>query len=338
MLNKAVINLRTIRRNAVEIKKSIGNEDKFCAVVKADAYGHGAVMVANAIYPIADCYAVATCEEGIALRLGGIDKDILIFFPPKKEDLPRAILYGLIFTVYNRAQIDIISHYATALGVRAKVHIKFDTGMNRLGLNTLKQLKELVEYALLKKGIILDGAYSHLGELQNKKALNSSVDKFLLANNLIKGYNNIKCHISASGGLIKGIKSDWYRVGLLLYGYKPFASNKIKVRPAMKVYSPVLDKKVVVRGERILYGDYRLDKDTNAVLVQYGYADGLERKKRGNLINNRCMNVSAYSNLKVEDGYGLIMDNAEVLANELGTISYEILTKSGITAQKIYLN
>ena len=83
----------------------------------------------------------------------------------------------------------------------------------------------------------------------------------------------------------------------------------------MKVYSPVLDKKVVVRGERILYGDYRLDKDTNAVLVQYGYADGLERKKRGNLINNRCMNVSAYSNLKVEDGYGLIMDNAEVLAN-----------------------
>ena len=337
MLNKAVINLHTIKENALAIKNFINGQAKFCAVVKADAYGHGGVMVANAIYTIVDSYAVATCEEGIELRLSGIDKDILVLIPPRKEDLPRAILYGLTFTALNKVQIDLIGDMAHSLGLSAKVHVKFDTGMNRLGVSDLKGLRQITEYSLLKKGIILDGAYSHLGELQNKKELKSSVDKFLLANNLIKGYNNINCHISASGGLLKGIKSDTFRVGILLYGYKPFNCSKIKVCPAMKVYSPIIDKRQVSKGQRILYGDNRLEKDAFATLVQYGYADGLDRAKVGDLLNNRCMNISAYSSIVEKDGYALIMDDADKLARQYNTISYEILTKSAITAQKIYL-
>ena len=338
MLNKAVIDLRTIRENAIAIKNFIGGKGKFCAVVKADAYGHGAVKVANAIYTIVDSYAVATCEEGISLRFGGIDKDILVFIPPCKQDLARAIEYSLTLTAYKKEHLDIIDQKARLLGLKAKVHIKFDTGMNRLGVKGLNQLKTVIEYALQKRGIILDGAYSHLGELQNKKALKSSVDKFLLANNLIKGYNNINCHISASGGLLKGVASDTYRVGILLYGYKPFDSNLIDVRPAMKVFSPILEEKVILKGERALYGNDRLLVDSSATLVQYGYADGLERKANKDLIANRCMNVSAYAYILKQDGCACVMDDAERLAKQYGTISYEILTKSAITAQKIYLN
>lgn len=338
MLNKAIIDLHTIKENAIAIKKLINGQGKFCAVVKSDAYGHGAVKVSNAIYPIVDSYAVATCEEGIQLRLAGIDKDILVLIPPQKQDLPGAIIFGLTFSAFTKDQIDLIGDSAEKLGFKSKVHIKFDTGMNRLGVRGLDQLKELTEYSLGKEGIILDGAYSHLGELQNKKALKSSVDKFLLANNLIKGYNNINCHISASGGLLSGIKSDIYRVGILLYGYMPIKSGKIKVRPAMKIYSPILDKKMVNKGQRILYGDLTLQHDESATLVQYGYADGLERAKKVNLLNNRCMNISAYSSIKEQDGYALILEDADRLAKENGTISYEILTKSAITAQKIYLN
>ncbi len=338
MLNKAVIDLSAIRENTEKVKRYINGKSKLFAVVKADAYGHGLIPVASAIYSLVDGYAVATVEEGKNLRLGGIDKDILVFFPPNREDLESSIEYGLIYSATKKAQIDMISFYAKKSSLKAKIHLKFDTGMNRLGVRSLEELKYLVEYSLKKGGIILDGAYSHIGQFQNKRALKESLDKFLLANNLVKGYNNINCHISASGGLLKGITGDIVRVGILLYGYKPFNSREISVRPAMKVFSPVLDKKNLLKGDMALYGDYTLKRDKTATIVGYGYADGLMRASSKNLINNRCMNISAYSKIIEKDGYALVMGDANELAQEYGTINYEILTKCAYTAQKIYLN
>ena len=95
---RAVINLKNIIYNAKRIKKRLPKEVKFCAVVKADAYGHGAVKVANALYKFVDCYAVATVEEGVSLKIAGIDKDVLVLTKTFTDELPRAVNYGLVLT------------------------------------------------------------------------------------------------------------------------------------------------------------------------------------------------------------------------------------------------
>ena len=107
MLNVAEINLSFLKENAIKIKNTLPKTTKLCAVVKADGYGHGAVEVANAIYSIADCFAVAIIEEAIALRIGGIDKEILVLTEIFGEDIEKGIEEDLIFTVYNYENLNL---------------------------------------------------------------------------------------------------------------------------------------------------------------------------------------------------------------------------------------
>ncbi len=336
MLNLAKIDLNALTTNALLIKTRLPNKVKFCAVVKADAYGHGAIPVANAVYNIVDCFAVAIVEEGLSLRLGGVGKDILVLNPPlNAQDISDGVRQGLTFTVQSLDTIDKIERECERQCRKAKLHIKFNTGMNRLGVDDLTQLDMLAKRISKSKRLILDGAYSHLPEPENKKRLKYAVNKFLLANNLVKGYNNnATCHLSASGGFIKGVFFDMVRVGVLLYGYKPF-KDAIPVQPIMKVYSPVVTRREMKKGEHLLYGGQRLAKDTEVAIVRYGYADGLSREKTGELLANRCMDLSAYP-LKDGDRY-CVMDDALRLAKENHTIPYEILTKATLRAERIYI-
>ena len=138
---------------------------------------------------------------------------------------------------------------------------------------------------------------------------------------------------------MRGAYFDMVRIGILLYGYKPFASEKIAVRPAMKIFAPVIYERDVCAGETLLYGTERLSENARARIIRYGYADGLPRGKFGKDIAARCMDVSAE---KVFDGRGkksvAVMTEAEVLAEKYNTISYEILTKSAARAEKIYID
>ena len=158
----------------------------------------------------------------------------------------------------------------------------------------------------------------------------------MLANNLVKGYNNKAiCHISASGGFLSGVQADMVRIGILLYGYKPFKSSLIEVKPIMKVYAPVLKTRHLNANDVALYGDLKSEKDRDISLVRYGYADGLDRKNTQEIFNNRCMDVSAVNGLF--SGFYPILEDADMLAKQYGTISYEILTKVALRAQKIYV-
>ena len=338
MLNNAIINLRTLKYNAKLIKNRLKGKAKLCAVVKADAYGHGAEMCANALLGIADYFAVCLVEEGIKLRLSGINTDILVLIPIGEKDIEDALNYNLTLSVCDLLTVRKIARLAKKKDRIAKIHIKYNTGMNRQGIDDLEALEEIFKFAKTHKSLCIEGIYSHLAMPQNTKLLEKAKSRFFPAVTLAKKYNkNIIAHISASGGFIRGEYFDMVRIGILLYGYLPFKSADIKVKPIMKVYAPVIKTRTIKRGESALYGNEKSKKTTELKLVRYGYADGLMRRKVKGQFNNRCMDVTAVSEV-AKKGQINVIENAENLAEELNTITYEILCKSTIRAEKIYLN
>ena len=337
MLNKAVIDLQLLRENAVNIKNKLVDGVKFNAVVKADAYGHGAPVVANALYKIASSFSVATVEEGVELRLSGIDKQILVLIPPLIQDMSTAVYYDLTIAIDSVESIKQVERECERQNKKILAHVKFNSGMNRFGVDDLGVLNEIAQQISKSKWVVLDGMFSHFANPANKKMRINAQNKFLLANNLIKGYNNnATCHISASGGFLKGFQGDMVRIGILLYGYKPFNSTAISVSPIMKVYAPNIKTRVVEAGQSVLYGNAKCFTTKRINLVRYGYADGLMRKKIKGQFNNRCMDVSAIVGDQKE--WVCVMENANILAQKYNTISYEVLTKCAFRAQKIYLN
>ena len=310
---------------------------KFCAVVKADAYGHGAERVANAIYKIVDCFAVATVTEGVRLRLAGIDKDVLVLTKTFDDELPHAIQYSLTLTAGDIDDLKRYSREGKRQNVKVKTHIKFDTGMHRQGLSEIDELKAALDFCKRQKYIDCCGLYSHLAKPESDRSRKKAMQKFTLAKDAAKGYNNIVFHLSASGGFIKGAYFDMVRIGILLYGYKPFPTDKIKVKPALKVYATIVKKLRIRHGEHALYGDKKVKMDTEIALVRYGYADGLERREIKGQFNNRCMDLTAIKG----DYHGkkeiCVMENADDAARNYGTISYEILVKCALRAEKEYI-
>ena len=202
-----------------------------------------------------------------------------------------------------------------------------------------ENLKIFLEQIKKSQNVILDGVYSHYSNPKNRKSLEMQTNNFLLANNLIKSYNiNITSHISASGGFLQGKYFDMVRIGILLYGYTPFKTDKIKVKPVMKVNSVVLKSRTLKKGDTALYNDKKAKKAVNIAIVSYGYADGLSRKQTKDIFNNRCMNLTAVISSTPKGESLTVMENAEVQAKKYKTISYEVLTKVAIRAEKIYLS
>lgn len=334
---KAVINLKNIVYNACKIRKILPKTVKFCAVVKADAYGHGAEKVANAIYNLVDCFAVATVTEGIKLRLSGIDKEILVLIKTFDEELTAAVRYSLTLTACEFSDVKRYAEEGKRQGVCVKTHIKFDTGMHRQGTDSLKELKRIFEFCKNNENICASGLYSHFAKPESDRSRAAAVKKFLYAKKIADNYENVTCHISASGGFIKGEYFDMVRIGILLYGYKPFDTDAVKVKPAMKVFAPVIKKRKMKKGESALYSDKRLKDDTEITLVRYGYADGLSRREIKGQFNNRCMDITALTDVKGKQRFVAIMSDADETALKYKTISYEILVKCALRAEKEYI-
>lgn len=335
MKNILSVDLNAIRQNALSIKKALSGKTKLCAVLKADAYGHGAAEVANELYSVCDCFAVALTEEGEELRLSGIDKDILLLIPPTDKEAVKVAQLGLIFTAESVRDLIRYDKAAKKAGVCARVHIKYNTGMNRLGADGLKELSDMAEASLNLKHLRIEGLYSHFACPEKNTERKKAINKFLLAIKLVKGYNkNVICHLSASGGFLKGDADfDMVRIGLLLYGYKPFGGRRVKVKKAMSLSVPIIKKRTVKKGESAMYGNMPFKKDKEISVVRFGYADGLPRKIVKGQYNYKCMDVTALTGKRGK--IYRITDMAE-LAKKHNTVPYEILTEIGIRAEKIY--
>ncbi len=335
MLNTAYIDLNNLIFNAKSIKKNLPPFVKFYAVVKADAYGHGLVECANALYPIVDGFCVALKEEAINLRLSGIKKEILLLIPPFKEDVDALIEADVTVSAFKREEIARLEKKAKGQNKKVRVHLIFNTGMNRLGIDTVEELIKILDFSKKCPHVEISGIFSHFASPENKELREKAVRKFLLAKNVVKVYNNkAVAHISASGGFLAGEYFDLVRIGLLLYGYEPFLSRKIPLKKVMKITAPSVFIKKIKKGESALYGFKSAEKNLTLNLIRYGYADGLERREVSGQFNNRCMDLTAVLKKGKEI---LVLDDADFLAKQYNTISYEILTKSAIRAEKIYI-
>ncbi len=318
----SVIDLPAIRRNALKIKELSCGAFLY-AVVKADAYGHGAEEVSRYIEDIADGFCVAIIEEGIALRVAGISKPVLVLNPPLDYyDVSRAKAYNLTLTVNSLKTANLIKG--------APCHIKVNTGMNRLGCN-LNELPEILDNLPAES---VEGVYSHLYAPESVEACERQFALFEKAVEIVKSVNaDATAHISASGGLLRGGRyiADAVRCGILLYGYAPSGFSAEGFTPALKVYARRAQITEFIGGG---VGYNFADRDYGGLSVyRCGYADGFSRTVP---LGEKTLCMDAFLS---EGGESLkcIMDNAESYAKRCGTISYEVLTNVTRRSERFYV-
>lgn len=334
----AEISKSKLESNVKSVKKLLSSNVKLCLVVKADGYGHGICEVASILYKYCDMFAVSLLEEAELLRISGIDKDILLLTPVTENTVKRLILSDITLPVTTFNELYLIENACKDLNYKAKVHIAINSGMNRLGFSTLSSVNKVVNFIKNSEFVILDGAFSHFGNPENKDYTLKSYLEFLRLSEPVKHYNeNSILHISASGGILSSDKYhlDMVRPGILIYGYKPFNTNLINVLPAMKLKARTLLTRDNLLNNHALYGD-KLSLHNEGTLIRLGYADGFLRGNVQGFINDLCMDLS-YLNGKSKGKYALVMDDAEVLAKKWNTITYEVLVSVTKRAKRVYL-
>ena len=334
---RAVIRLDSIRRNAAALRAK-APESKLCAVVKADAYGHGAAMVALALSKDADMFAVALVEEGARLRAAGIDKDILVLTPPLNEaEVLRAARYDLILTVADAEDYALAVRSSERFGLCVRCHLKSNTGMNRYGFD-LHALSGFL-CARLSDRVAVEGIYSHFYRPEDENTCSIQFRLFRkFCAEAERAFGSLVKHIAATGGVLASPQycMDMIRVGIGLYGYLPagFSRRQCEVRPALKVYATVAGGRPY-RGGGAGYGAYA-PRSQRLSVVRAGYADGLFRKgERGK--NALCMDAYVAEREIKKYREVCVFSDADAYAARHGTISYEALVHIGARAVKEYV-
>ena len=343
--NIAVISLKNIKHNLFALRKNLSDGVKIYAVVKANAYGHGAERVAQSLQPFVDGFVVTSVQEGCALRYGGVQKQILVLTPPLHEDdVFYAIIHSLTLTVCSFASLKVVQNAVQKFRQSVCVHIKINTGMNRLGLSDapLNRLYQAIKHA---KGVRVTGVYSHLYAPDNAISAQEQRKNFMLYGEWARTYfGDITLHLSATGGTLLGENYHFsaVRLGIGLYGYLPQGFEefypRLRLRPAMKLYTHALQTHVFTGGGV----GYSVAKKSYQKLTAYrlGYADGLPRASGGDRLHalgNLCMDSCIKEG---EDAYGnkrLVFSSVQELAKKLHTIPYEILCNATKRARIEYV-
>lgn len=336
------INLKSVVDNARAFAEQTGV--KLCAVVKANAYGHGAVEIVNALSGVVDCFAVALVEEGIEISTAACGKDILVLTPPvTKEECEAIIQNGFIATIGDMRTANMLLKTAKSLKRTVKAHLKVNTGMNRYGAN-LSMLGKLCKLFSVEPYVCVCGTYSHLYTTDEQVSYRQR-ELFLQATRIVKRYFSNPCfHLSATYGatLGKDFAFDMVRVGLGLYGYLPSGIDGMELKKAMRVYARCeLSRKVSKGG--VGYGlENSAKKGERISVYRVGYADGILRKKSNGVegsqknLNDCCMDVCIRKGEKRRGRYEPIMLNAQETAEKTGTIAYEVLCAVSRRAEFVY--
>lgn len=335
--NTALIRLDAIRENARTFSALVKGS-KLCAVVKADAYGHGAAMVAQALSVQADMFAVALVEEGMQLRCAGIAKDILVLVPALSEsEVRRAIYYDLILSVGDARDYALIARVSQKTGGCVRCHLKVNTGMNRFGFD-YDGFSSFTSGRLTDR-IAVEGIYSHFYRPENETVTHRQY--FLFCNfckEAERVFGKLTKHIAATGGTLadKEYHLDMVRIGIGLYGYLPggFTKKDLALQRAMSVFASVAAEREY-HGGGAGYGDY-VPKGERLCVVRAGYADGLFRKGVGT--NDLCMDVFVAEANREKYQSVCILSDAEAYAKKYGTIAYEVLCKAGMRAVREYVD
>jgi alanine racemase len=335
-------------------------------ILKANAYGHGLVPVAHHLVALgAASLGVAFLEEAVALREAGVTAPILVMGGIFGDQVPVFLRHGLTLTASSVDKLRHIYETAGGLGVMAKVHLKIDTGMERIGVHYYSAQK-LLERAAECRHCIVEGIYSHFAnaDAADLTSARLQLSRFL---EVLTWYERHGVpapirHMANSGAVLQLREShlDLVRPGILLYGVYPSAevAHTIEVRPALSWKSRVVYFKVVQPGHPVSYGStWQSDHPVRLVTVPVGYGDGyfralsnvaavIIRGKRYPVVGRVCMD-QIMVNLEWDSAYngdevvlvgadGDVAITCEDLAEWAGTIPYEVLTNINTRVPRVY--
>lgn len=357
----AEINLDVLKEN-IRIIKELAQGKEIIAIVKANAYGHGDVHCAQTLNKCGIThFAVSNLWEAQGLTKGNIKGDILIFgycdIPLIFENLDK----NYIFTVGTTDYAKELSDEALRRGVRIPVHIKFDSGMSRVGITSAEE----ADFILAQKGLDCRAGYTHF-------AVADSLDPEDIAftEEQQKRFSDIcrsrglKMHSQNSGGILYHDKfeGDFVRAGIVMYGHKPDPAYPFPegIKPVFQLKSVVSQLKTISKGTTVSYGrTFTAQRETRLALVSCGYADGFNRRLSGSwscMINGCpapvcgriCMDqtlvdVTDIPDVKVGDVVTVFSNelsggcSLEKAAEQIGTINYELLCAIGTRVPRIYL-
>ncbi|MGE5228404.1 MAG: alanine racemase [Deltaproteobacteria bacterium] len=295
----AEVDLEAIRHNVRRLMRDLPGGAAHCAVVKANGYGHGAVPVARAALEAGSTWlGVATAPEAQELREAGFTAPVLIFGPLTGTGLERAAAAGAEVVAWSPEFI------AEAVRIGTRVHVKFDTGMGRLGVPAHEVIR-FCEQA--HAGGVLSGLMSHFATADEEDAsfFEEQLGRFTgLAAELKRRYPGLLCHTANSAATLRDARAhfDMVRTGIALYGLAPANDDPFKdgLRPAMKVVSYLAGVRVALPGDSVGYGrTWRAEEPTRIGIVPVGYADGVRRAlgNRGEVLvaGRRCPIVGRIS-------------------------------------------
>lgn len=366
------IKLDAVKNNVKNIRGLLKDGVRLLAVIKADAYGHGAVEVAKSLLfdGGADYFGVATYGEAEQLRRAGINTPVLILGAVFDDEYAELVKDDITLTVFDFDTAKKLSDTAKKLGKTAKIHIKIDTGMARIGfLPSEDAVEEIIKISKLD-GIEIEGMFSHFAKADEADKMPTRVqfEKFMFIKNelLKRGIKIPICHICNSAGIIDfpEYHLDMVRSGIITYGYYPsdfVNKDALKLESAMSFKSRVVHIKTVEKGTSVSYGGTFTAKEKMKIAtVSAGYADGYSRllsNKADVIINGvRCrvlgrvcmdqlmIDATHLKNINLGDEvilFGKSGNNkvtVEETAEIMGTINYEVMCGLSRRVPGVYIH
>ena len=368
------VDLSAIQSNAQAIK-AYAQVKALIAVIKADAYGHGVIPVAQALHEEAAMYAVATVVEAVELRTAGIRKPVLVLFNALPVQAETIVDYQLTPSVYEPTLCNALSRAVQKKKTSIKVHLDVDTGMNRGGI-WYTEAVDFLKWLTSLEGIEIEGIFTHFAtadeadkshvylQLERFKLVLSALSKLNLRPSIVHAAN------SAAALTLPKAHFNAVRVGLSLYGIYPSPevrwASSVSLQPALSWKARIISLRQSIRGEGVSYGrTHIVDEPTWLATLPVGYADGYPRilSNRGEAliggvrcrqVGSVCMDGTVFqiapqegdADLPLHTGDEAVLigkqGNLEItvdwVAGKAGTISYEILTRIGKRIPRIYVN
>lgn len=368
----AEVDLDAIWENMVHMKENIAENTKILAVIKTDGYGHGGVPIAKMLEQLDFMfgYAAATYEEAHVLREAGVKKPILILgytFPYCYEELIREEIRP---AVYRKDTVEELAAAAAKVGKKAKVHIKVDTGMGRIGITPDEEGLEFVRFLIEHPELEVEGIFTHFAKSDeaDKTSANHQLELFQNFIDKIQTELGITIpvkHCSNSAAILEMPQAnmDMVRAGITTYGLYPseeVSKDIVPLRAAMSLYSHIVYCKMIHAGQSVSYGGlFTAQKDTRVATIPVGYGDGYPRSlsgrgyvlihgKRAPILGRVCMDqfmvdISEIPEAMDGDKVTLLgMDGTErITAEELGELSgrfnYEFVCDLGKRIPRVYI-
>lgn len=358
------INLESIAHNIREFRKNIPADKKMLGIVKADAYGHGSIMTAPIMLASGiDMLGVASIDEGLDLRNEKISCDILVVGAVPVWSFEVATENDISISIFSEAHLNACKQAYERTGIKPKVHIKLNTGMNRIGLEP-ENAVEFIKKAQAADYLDLKGIFTHLA---NAEDIEKTEKQFEIWNRITNAVDTkgLLLHALNTAGSMKyydEIKSNMVRMGIAIYGLEPDLPEGVKFKPELKqvmgLKGRITNIHMMKKGQGISYGySYVADKDIKVATIPIGYADGVPRalsnkiyaelngykiKQIGNITMDQMMFDITGIDATEGDIITLLNDSDKDLsidnwAKIIGTINYELTCRLRVRLPRVYV-